>query len=368
MLTENTPLRIAFLDGLRGVAILLVAFYHAFARWPDIVPYGNSLASFLIFQYGWLGVQLFFLISGFVIFMTLERCTSFPVFILRRWLRLFPAMLICSTIIYLTAPLFPERPLGQPSFYDLIPGLTFIDPDWWSKLFGLEFRSIDGAFWSLYIEVKFYIVFGLLYFSIGWRKAILALFTLFCLTVATALTRKVAPGLELRLLGKILAACGAEHWGWFAAGALYYKYYREKRPFLLIYAITAAVISALALSGFKSEQQLPTLLICLIFTLSIVNKRAQSLLTHPCLLFIGFISYPLYLIHQNMMIALIVKLGHNLPSMLPSLMPVIPIALVMTISWIVAAYLEPWTREKLKLPYTRFNVLSSKIARSSGLK
>ena len=86
--------RIAFLDGLRGIAILLVVFYHAYTRWSDIVPYGARYAHFPVAQLGWLGVELFFMISGFVIYMTLEKCRSFGEFLYRRWLRLFPAMLL----------------------------------------------------------------------------------------------------------------------------------------------------------------------------------------------------------------------------------------------------------------------------------
>jgi peptidoglycan/LPS O-acetylase OafA/YrhL len=111
------------------VAILLVFFFHAFVRWPDLVPYGHAYSN--IFQYGLFGVRLFFMISGFVILLTLEKRTGFVDFMLRRWLRLFPAMLIASIVLFATAPLFPERPGGMPTLRDLIPGLTLIDPVVW---------------------------------------------------------------------------------------------------------------------------------------------------------------------------------------------------------------------------------------------
>ena len=64
--------RLAYLDGMRGVAILLVLLFHAFARWPDLVPYGDQYQSVPLFRVGFIGVNLFFIISGFVILMTLE--------------------------------------------------------------------------------------------------------------------------------------------------------------------------------------------------------------------------------------------------------------------------------------------------------
>ena len=64
--------RIEYLDGMRGGAIILVFLFHAFARWPTIVPYRNVYADISCVKYGWLGVELFFMISGFVIFMTVS--------------------------------------------------------------------------------------------------------------------------------------------------------------------------------------------------------------------------------------------------------------------------------------------------------
>ena len=58
------PERIAYLDGLRGVAIAMVLLFHAYVRWPELVPYGNAYSGRPWVAYGWLGVQLFFMISA----------------------------------------------------------------------------------------------------------------------------------------------------------------------------------------------------------------------------------------------------------------------------------------------------------------
>ncbi|SMC98141.1 acyltransferase family protein [Sporomusa malonica] len=356
--------RIAFLDGLRGVAILLVVLFHAYANRPDLVPFGDTFAKFPVFAYGWLGVQLFFIISGFVIFMTLEKCHSFQEFILRRWLRLFPAMLICSIIILGTAPFLPERPAGVVFYRDLLPGLTFIAPDWWAKLLGFQIRSIEGSFWSLYVEVKFYVIFGTLYFVAGWRKALVALIGFFCLSTIIVVVKKAAPTLDMHLMSKILGLADARYYGWFAVGALYYKYFREQRTTLLLYAMIIGFISALVevqwhprYSGLGWQPTFFVILIVVFFTVAITNTRVQALLTRPSLLFIGFISYPLYLLHDNMMVAMIIKMGHQIPLVYGILIPLLPIAMVMGISWFVANYIEPWTREQIRLPYNRLCTL-----------
>src|SRR6478735_6563808 len=191
--------RLSHLDGMRGIAILLVLLFHAYARWPDHVPFGADFAEVFIFKTGFVGVNLFFLISGFVILMTLEKCTSFGIFFTKRWLRLFPAMLVCSAIVFATAPLFPERPAGLPAARDLLPGLTFIDPAIWQKIIGGTQGSLEGAFWSLYVEMKFYVVFGALYFSLGRLWAIGALCAIFLLSLVMA---SVPPSLSLSSAGQ----------------------------------------------------------------------------------------------------------------------------------------------------------------------
>lgn len=166
--------RIAFLDGLRGIAILLVVLFHAYSRYPDIVPYKDSYKYFPLFEYGFLGVQLFFLLSGFVILMTLERSKNFFSFMYKRWIRLFPAMLIATILIFSTAFLFYERPGGMPNLYSVLPGLLFIEPSLLDKIVGGgKILPLEGAFWSLYIEMMFYIIFGISYFILGKKKAVI---------------------------------------------------------------------------------------------------------------------------------------------------------------------------------------------------
>ena len=349
--------RIEFLDGLRGVAILLVILFHAYANRPELVPFGNTYAKFPIFAYGWLGVDLFFIISGFVIFMTLERCHNFKEFVLRRWFRLFPAMLVCSLIIFMTAPFFPERPAGAIGYRDFLPGLTFIEASWWAKLLGSPIKNIEGSFWSLYVEVKFYIIFGFLYFVAGWRKAIMTLISLFCLSTIILILKKTAPGLDTNLVNKLLSFADVRYYGWFAAGALYYKYYREpRRRIMLLNAVIVGLSAALVevawhprYSNLGWSPTIFAMLVVVLFTLAVTNVRAKMVLARPSLLFIGVISYPLYLIHDNMMVAMMIKMGNYTPSLYGILIPVIPISIIMGISWLIAIYLEPWLRAQLQL-------------------
>ncbi|MDP3459295.1 MAG: acyltransferase family protein, partial [Hyphomonas sp.] len=98
--------RLDALDGLRGIAAVLVVIYHFTARWTErengesLYPHGDGLLEALPFVnlLGLYGVSLFFLISGFVIIMTLERSTGIADFAVRRASRLWPTMIVCATL------------------------------------------------------------------------------------------------------------------------------------------------------------------------------------------------------------------------------------------------------------------------------
>lgn len=97
--------RIEFLDGLRCFAILGVLLFHYFSRWTppwypeNLYPYSSVLSRLL--SRGGYGVNHFFIISGFVITLTLFKCDNFSEFFIRRFCRLFPAMLLCSVVTFL---------------------------------------------------------------------------------------------------------------------------------------------------------------------------------------------------------------------------------------------------------------------------
>jgi peptidoglycan/LPS O-acetylase OafA/YrhL len=97
------------LDGLRGIAILLVVYSHAGLRFPTDGPFG---ALYLVsVKMGWCGVDLFFVLSGFLItrilLRTRESTRFFRVFYARRTLRIFPAYYLWLAFLLLLVPALP---------------------------------------------------------------------------------------------------------------------------------------------------------------------------------------------------------------------------------------------------------------------
>ena len=125
--------RIAILDGFRALAILSVLFYHFFSRWTppinktSLYPYSNG---YNYFQYGYLGVNFFFIISGFVIFFTLENTVNFTSFWKKRSIRLLPPIITATLITFILFILFDHLNIF-PSSHEVknfIPSITFISP------------------------------------------------------------------------------------------------------------------------------------------------------------------------------------------------------------------------------------------------
>src|SRR6185437_6435966 len=160
--------RIDILDGFRALAIISVVLYHYYSRWNisniDYYPLN------IIFKHGYYGVDLFFVISGFVIFYTLENTKSYGSFIFKRYIRLFPPILLCTFISYFFVEYF-DKNRQFPSFHlhsilDFIPSLTFIDSSVLNYLFNRnDIGVFCGAYWTLWIEFCFYYFAGLVYYA-----------------------------------------------------------------------------------------------------------------------------------------------------------------------------------------------------------
>jgi peptidoglycan/LPS O-acetylase OafA/YrhL len=153
--------RLSGLDHLRALAIIIVFVYHysLFGHPPGLYDYLGS--------WGWTGVDLFFVLSGYLIGGQLfakiakDQPVSYGEFYFKRSLRILPAY-FAVLILYLTIPAFTERS-HLPPLWRMI---TF------TQNFGLDLAK-EGAFshaWSLCIEEQFYLILPLLIIALGTRK------------------------------------------------------------------------------------------------------------------------------------------------------------------------------------------------------
>lgn len=150
-----------FIEQWRGIAILLVVLYHFTDRLPP-QAFGVNETPAVQQSIGWIGVLIFLIISGFLIAKSLESTRSLADFYAKRIARIWPLFIVANITIFLFLQFFdpPVVSSGNAAFYetprhlkDLI-GSIFFATD-------LGFKWIDGVFWSLLVELKFYVWIGL---------------------------------------------------------------------------------------------------------------------------------------------------------------------------------------------------------------
>ncbi len=151
--------RLGVLDGLRGIAVLLVLWYHVWEiSWLPTPPWLAFVPAT-----GFIGVHLFFFLSGFVISYPFVRAQLFETapptwrhFAWRRLIKIVPSYVLSIAAAYAIG--YAQVQPGASTVPDLITHLLFIHT-WFPDRYG----TIDGVLWTLAVEVEFYCVFPLIW-------------------------------------------------------------------------------------------------------------------------------------------------------------------------------------------------------------
>lgn len=269
------------LDALRGIAAFAVVLFHYTTRYDQIYSHATPLNFSL--PLGYYGVQLFFLISGFVIFLTLEKAQGALDFAASRFSRLYPAYWSAVALTFgvlCLAPL-PGRAVTVSS---AIVNLTMLQ-EW----FGLP--HVDGVYWTLTVELTFYALM-LAVFQAGLLKRIVPVSAVWLVVAAIAQVDSVkgyVPGLVRNLLILNYAA--------FFIGGICFYLLRTKGPDKSRTLLLLGCVSVAALSNKIENVWIVWMFFGIFYAFS---RNWIAFLAIPPLVFLGTISYSLYLIHQNL--------------------------------------------------------------------
>lgn len=297
--------RFVALDGLRGIAAMAVVLYHLYepvtaasaGEWMPPVLQAVALRGFL-------GVDIFFVLSGFVIaYSTRNASPSFGYlgrFALRRSIRLDPPYWLTIAaelfVVFLTIRFFGMHP-DIPTPAQVLAHLFYAQ-----NLLG--YGDVLPIFWTLCYEIQFYV--GYVFLLILWRKypadrrtAILGLAVLFSLSLYTRYGPNNIEGLALH------------RWFQFFLGVLAYWVVCKQTTLRTFLLAAGTALAAAAIAGYGIEQAVAPIAA----TLVLYSARKQWF-NSTVLQFLGKTSYSLYLVH------LIV--GARLVSLLDTFLPPLP--------------------------------------------
>ncbi|MDI1466381.1 acyltransferase [Catellatospora sp. KI3] len=327
--------RLLVLDGLRLVAALMVVAHHLVRGPWGVRPEEHFGVLASVSKFGWLGVNLFFLISGFVICMS-SWGRSLGQFAVSRIVRLFPAYWLGVILTTAVLALWPvlRGPLSAPQS---LANLTMLQS-------GLGVTDQDWSYWSLGAELRFYLLFAIVvWLGVTYRRVVYfcALWTIVAAFSSSwhegwldnLIVPNFAPYFVAGTALFLIHRFGANLllWGLVGVNWLIALYRLEKYDGVVVlhlnwWAVAAVVTAfwgimiAVALGG-------------------LARVRGRWLVTA------GALTYPLYLIHQAIGQTLIRGLHPHVPAWL--LLAGV-LALMLGAAWLIHRYVERPLGRRLK--------------------
>lgn len=350
--------RVNEIDLLRFIAALAVVFFHYSFRGyaadgASIMPYPWLAPAA---KYGYLGANLFFIISGFVILMTAEH-GSLRKFVVSRIVRLYPAFWACCTITFIVVLLW-----GAPRFAANL-GQYLANMMMLNAFMGVDY--IDGSYWTLFVELKFYALVGavLALGRMGQVQAMLAGWLLL------AVLGEAWPNKYLRYFLIV------DYAAYFIAGAVCFLVWSRGLSgariglLLLCWCLAlfqsqqaVAAMSAHYRTGFSAYVAGGLVTACFGVML-LVALRATGVFGRIRWLAAGSLTYPLYLLHEN--IGFII-FNWAYPALNAHLLLWATVALMLALAWLVHAQVERRVAPPLKRALERWSGKGAGLPRTAA--
>lgn len=316
------------IDLLRGLACLAVVMFHFLYRGQLDGWVSGEVPAWLawVSAHGYLGVHLFFMISGYVIFMSAQGATP-RAFVASRVARLYPAYWVAALLTAGTAWLLAS-PTFSVSWQTLLGNLTMLTHLIWV---GQEPPYVDGAYWSLAIEFQFYLI--MLGLIVANRLARIERFMAGWLLLSSLDFLRPVYLAELLLV--------VEWAPLFCAGMLFYRIRErglERQTYMMLwwchFLVVARATAPQALragEGAPGEWSVALLLTAFFVIFWLVASRRWTMRASALTAWAGLLTYPVYLLHQNIGYMLLEWLRPLESSLLLRLLPVMALIVVASI-------------------------------------
>lgn len=339
--------RITELDLLRFLAAMAVVLFHYTARsgpaWGGADPLELFPGISEISRYGFLGVQLFFMISGFVILMTaMGRDTAS--FVTARITRLFPAYIFCVIVTAVVVTVFPR--VGQDvTVLQVLTNFTMLQD-------GLGVAPVDGVYWTLWAELRFYFLIAIVsLFRVTYRSAV----GFMALWLAAAVALRTEPNL---FLSNLLIPAWAPYFIIGMALYLIHRYRSNVMLWALVFASWALAVSRAGElrffgglpEGVVQDQTIVWIISGFVVLMSVLALGGLRWVRWRFLTTLGLLTYPLYLIHQWVGWVVIDLVRESLG---PTVTLLLVLGLMLVVSWLIARFVEAPAQRWLKAHFAR---------------
>ncbi|WP_172191682.1 acyltransferase family protein [Actinomyces faecalis] len=310
---KDTSPRFRELDGLRGIAALSVVIGHLTVTYDD--HYAGGGEPLFKFTYGAFGVEIFFLISGFVILMTAFRAERPLQFVISRVTRLYPAYWISIAISVILGLSLPS--LAVPTDAITIIGNMTMVQRW------LFVENLDGTHWTLAVEMQFYLLILILLIVTKCRisRRSLLIFSSLWLAASSGVSVWAYPkshGIDPSLvptMTKIAINLSLAQYAPLFIGGAYLFISRKSSRYHPMVAVSglASVGSAYLLADIRHAAAVSVIYV--IFSVVTLRSDSTSMLLWAPFTWLGKISYSLYITHSlvcySVMQFLIEPIGRN---------------------------------------------------------
>jgi peptidoglycan/LPS O-acetylase OafA/YrhL len=262
--------RLPVLDGLRAISILLVLACHMLPLGPKILQLNLTA--------GAMGMSLFFALSGFLIASGLRHNPDVPEFLVKRLSRIVPLAYAYTFLVFYFLDYDPKEMLWTASFVE--------------NYFTEYLNGYNAHFWSLCVEVQFYIAIALVVLCLG-RKGIWIVWPACLAITAFRIYNGTYIALETHLRGDeiLVGACLATVYQNSWSGRLKYP------TVLVIAAVLLWLISSSPYSGWCQYLRPYATASLLAAALCLGDTLLATLLSSRPMRYVAAISYALYVIH-----------------------------------------------------------------------
>ncbi|MEU8248111.1 acyltransferase [Nonomuraea sp. NPDC048916] len=305
---RNRTDRLYEIDGLRLLAALCVVFFHyTFSGWAGGASRVSFPAESAWSRYGYLGVDLFFMISGFVVLMSAWGRGPRQ-FVVSRAVRLYPAYWVGIAVTALVTVT-----LGA-GLYTISPGSVLANLTMFQAV--ADVPNVDVVYWTLWAEMRFYLLI-LVFTWIGMTRARVTAALWGWLAVTIAVELGIVPG-----IADLVVQSEFAHY--FIAGMALFMLYRFGPtwqiallvPLCLGNAVYRAIGYADAVGRRYSVEYdhaiIVALVVVIFLVMTLIALRVTRPLARPWLVTAGALTYPLYLLHAHIGFILFDRIGDQL--------------------------------------------------------